>query len=137
MKSTGHVVFVRNTIVDVQHVELHLVYASTSSSSDSGSSTQRLDSLGAMDDRDIDQGLDAAMPSETALPEPAQPVLPVEPPPMGCLVPSQVAEESTHDRDRHEARKCIPCVALIVTKDCTLGAQCRFCHFSHEENLKQ
>ena len=123
MKSTGHVVFVRNTIVDVQHVELHLVYASTSSSSDSGSSTQRLDSLGAMDDIDIDQGLDAAMPSETALPEPAQPVLPVEPPPMGCLVPSQVAEESTHDRARHEARKCIPCVAFIVTKGCRLGAQ--------------
>eukprot|EP00930_Biecheleria_cincta_P085588 TRINITY_DN74969_c0_g1_i1.p1 TRINITY_DN74969_c0_g1~~TRINITY_DN74969_c0_g1_i1.p1 ORF type:complete len:450 (-),score=68.70 TRINITY_DN74969_c0_g1_i1:181-1530(-) len=38
---------------------------------------------------------------------------------------------------RHANRKCIPCVALIVTRACTRGDGCQYCHFSHEDNMNR
>eukprot|EP00930_Biecheleria_cincta_P084063 TRINITY_DN7355_c0_g1_i1.p1 TRINITY_DN7355_c0_g1~~TRINITY_DN7355_c0_g1_i1.p1 ORF type:complete len:393 (+),score=58.69 TRINITY_DN7355_c0_g1_i1:22-1179(+) len=38
---------------------------------------------------------------------------------------------------RHEARKCIPCVQLVITKSCSVGSTCTYCHLDHGGPLVQ
>lgn len=37
----------------------------------------------------------------------------------------------------HAQRKCIPCASMEVTKTCSAGDGCRFCHISHEDHKVQ
>eukprot|EP00930_Biecheleria_cincta_P078654 TRINITY_DN6620_c0_g1_i1.p1 TRINITY_DN6620_c0_g1~~TRINITY_DN6620_c0_g1_i1.p1 ORF type:complete len:492 (-),score=90.41 TRINITY_DN6620_c0_g1_i1:30-1505(-) len=48
-----------------------------------------------------------------------------------------VSPEAVSPEALHANRKCIPCVAIVLTKDCRQGESCEFCHFSHEDNMNR
>lgn len=89
-----------------------------------------------LDDEDTVQGAHAAASTEQAVVDSAQPSQTLQP--SRDVDPPQPVEPSQARGDAetlHTARKCTPCVSLVVAKDCQLGRDCPYCHFSHEANL--
>eukprot|EP00930_Biecheleria_cincta_P016861 TRINITY_DN13574_c0_g1_i1.p1 TRINITY_DN13574_c0_g1~~TRINITY_DN13574_c0_g1_i1.p1 ORF type:complete len:340 (+),score=23.27 TRINITY_DN13574_c0_g1_i1:66-1085(+) len=141
---------VRNTFIDVDHRALlprrartwDASYPSTWSQ-ESGDlplrpATRRMDpsdagesgeeSSDAGESEESDQSVDSSESHPSAALESAQST-------------EEVAQSSDEDDDAaaylHRNRKCVPCVASVVTKECRAVAECRYCHLSHEANMEQ
>lgn len=38
---------------------------------------------------------------------------------------------------KHDSRKCVPCVNIVLHKQCSLGSDCDYCHLNHDGPLTQ